>query len=289
MKKWKTLLLILIFLAGLSLLLYPSVSNYWNSLRQSRLVSKYMEDVSKLENQEKLRILEEAEAYNRELAKTKSHFVLSPEERERYENTLDVSGTGVMGYLEIPRIGVSLPIYHGTENVVLEFAVGHLEGSSVPVGGPDTHSVLTGHTGLPSARLLTDLEDLEIGDIFYVQIMDETLTYEIDQRRVVLPEVTKDLEIVEGEDYCTLVTCTPYRVNSHRLLVRGHRIETARSAMMRFSADAIQIDPLIVFPFLAAPILLILFLLLMLRPKRSKDRKARIEALMKNSRPDDQA
>lgn len=281
MKKWKTIALILIFLAGLSLLLYPAVSNYWNSLRQSRLVSQYMEDVSKLEDAEKTRIFTEAVAYNEDLAKQKLHFTLTPEEQERYENTLDVSGTGVMGYLEIPKIDVSLPIYHGTEKVVLEFAVGHLEGSSLPVGGPSTHAVLTGHTGLPSARLLTDLEDLELGDIFYVQIMDETLTYEVDQRRIVLPEVVKDLAIEEGEDYCTLVTCTPYRINSHRLLVRGHRIETAQSAMMRFSADAIQIDPVLVIPFLAAPILLLLFLLLMLRPNHAKNREKALEALKK--------
>lgn len=268
MKKWQTFVLILIFLAGLSLLLYPPLSNYWNSLRQSRLVSQYMQDVSRLADDQKNELLEDAREYNRELARHPLHFNLSAEEQEQYEQTLDVSGTGVMGYLEIPKIEVSLPIYHGTEEVVLEFAVGHLAGTSLPVGGENTHAVLTGHTGLPSSRLLTDLEDLEIGDIFFVQIMEETLTYEVDQIHVVLPENTRDLTIVDGEDLCTLVTCTPYGVNTHRLLVRGHRIATKPETMMRFSADALQIDPMIVMPFLAAPILLLLFLLAMLRPRR---------------------
>ena len=282
MKKWKTLLLILVFLAGLSLLLYPPISNYWNSLHQARIVSSYMENVSRMESVRKLELFEAADVYNRELAAQPTHFQLTPEEQERYENTLDVSGTGVMGYLEIPKINVSLPIYHGTETTVLEFAIGHLAGTSLPVGGESTHAVLTGHTGLPSSRLLTDLNQMEVGDIFYVQIMDETLTYEVDQIRKVLPEKTKDLEITEGEDYCTLVTCTPYGINTHRLLVRGHRIETARTAIMKFSADALQIEPLVVIPFLAAPILLVLFLLVMLKPNRSKKIEKQLRELKDN-------
>ena len=178
-----------------------------------------------------------------------------------------------------PKIEVSLPIYHGTEENVLEFAVGHLEGSSLPVGGESTHSVLTGHTGLPSARLLTDMSELEEGDIFYVQIMDETLTYEVDQIRKVLPEVINDLAIEEGKDYCTLVTCTPYGINTHRLLVRGHRIETARQAMMRFSANALEIDHMLVIPFLATPVLLLLFLMTMLKPNRKKQRSEQLQKL----------
>ncbi len=270
MKKWTTTLLVLVFLAGLSLLLYPPISNYWNSLRQSRLVSEYMENVSQMENEKKAGLFEEARTYNKELAAQPTHFNLTEEEQLRYESTLDVSGTGVMGYLEVPKISVSLPIYHGTEETVLEFAIGHLAGTSLPVGGASTHSVLTGHTGLASSRLLTDLNKMEIGDIFLVQIMDETLTYEVDQIRKVLPEVTKDLEIEKGHDYCTLVTCTPYGLNTHRLLVRGHRIETAKGAVMKFSADAIRIEPLVMMPILAGPILLILFILAMVKPNRSK-------------------
>ena len=279
MKKWTTFLLVLLFLAGLSLLLYPTVSNYVNSLHQSRLVADYMHGVSELSDDRKTNLFSQAESYNRYLAEYPMHLTLSEAELAEYRGVLDVSGTGVMGYLEIPKIGVSLPIYHGTEETVLEFAVGHLPGTSVPVGGPSTHAVITGHTGLPSARLLTDVEKLDPGDIFYVQIMDETLTYEVDQIRVVLPEVTKDLEIAPGEDYVTILTCTPYGVNSHRLLVRGHRIETAKENIMRFAADALQIDPLIVMPFLAAPILLLIFLLVMLAPNREKKRKQTMSKL----------
>ena len=279
MKKWQTVVLFILLLAGLSLLLYPGVSDYINSLRQSRLVAEYMQNVSQLEDTKKLAFWEEANAYNRKLAEYPMHFNLTEQELAEYESTLDVSGTGVMGYLEIPKIEVSLPIYHGTEEVVLEFAVGHLAGTSLPVGGESTHAVLTGHTGLPSARLLSDLERLERGDIFFVQILDETLTYEVDQILTVLPEVTQYLAIEEGRDFCTLVTCTPYGVNTHRLLVRGKRIETKKGTMMRFSADALLVDPLVVMPFLAAPILLLIFLLLMLRPSPSKKRKKQLEAL----------
>ena len=282
MKKWRTLLLILVFLAGLSLLLYPPISNYLNSLRQSRLVSDYMENVSQMEGTRKQEILEEAYAYNRDLAAQPFHLNLSEEEKERYKNILNVSVTGVMGYLEIPKIDVALPIYHGTDEEILQIAVGHLAGTSIPVGGESTHAVLTGHTGLPSARLLTDLKDLVQGDIFYLQIMDDTLTYEVDQIRKVLPEVTEDLQITPGEDYCTLVTCTPYGINTHRLLIRGHRVETEKSVTMRFSANALQIDPLVVMPFLYVPILLILFLLVMIKPNRSKNIEKQLKELQEN-------
>ena len=280
MKRWQTALLVLIFFAGLSLLVYPSFSDYWNSLRQSRLVAEYMGNVSSLAEKQKQVFFEDAAAYNEELAQLPMHFNLTPEEQVRYENTLDVSGTGVMGYLEVPKINVSLPIYHNTDKAILEFAIGHLAGTSLPVGGPSTHAVLTGHTGLPSARLLTDLEELELGDVFYVQVMTETLTYEVDQIRTVLPEVTKDLAIVPGEDYCTLVTCTPYGVNTHRLLVRGHRIETAKEATLRYAADAIMIDPLIVVPCLAAPLLLIIFILVMIQPNWGKKRKETVREIL---------
>lgn len=280
MKRWQTALLVLVFFAGLSLLLYPTFSDYWNSLRQSRLVAEYMGNVSSLAEKQKQSFFDEANAYNEDLAKQPMHFNLNAEELVRYENTLDVSGTGVMGYLEVPRINVSLPIYHSIDKEVLEFAIGHLPGSSMPVGGPSTHAVLTGHTGLPSARLLTDLEELDIGDVFYIQIMTETLTYEVDQIRKVLPEVTKDLAITPGEDYCTLVTCTPYGVNSHRLLVRGHRIETTKEASLHFVADAIMIDPLIVVPVLAAPILLLIFILVMIQPNWGKKRKETVREIM---------
>ena len=279
MKKWKTLLLILIFLAGLSLLLYPPISNYVNSMNSTRLVADYVENVSQMEGVRRQEILEEAYAYNKELAARPFRLGLSDEEQERYEKILDVSGTGVMGYVEIPKIDISLPIYHGTGDEILETAIGHLAGTSIPVGGESTHSVLTGHTGLPRAKLFTDIRELAEGDIFNIQILNETLTYEVDQIRKVLPGVTEDLVITEGEDYCTLLTCTPYGINTHRLLIRGHRIETERTAIIRLSANALQIDPLVVIPFMALPILLILFLLVMLKPTRSKNIEKQLKEL----------
>lgn len=282
MKKWKTLLLILIFLAGLSLLLYPPISNYVNTLNSTRLVADYVDNVSRMESERKQEILGEAYAYNKELALKPFHLGLSEEEQVRYEKILDVSGTGVMGYIEIPKVGISLPIYHGTGDEILETAVGHLAGTSIPVGGESTHAVLTGHTGLSSAKLFTDIRELVEGDIFNIQILNETLTYEVDQIRKVLPGVTEDLVITEGEDYCTLLTCTPYGVNTHRLLIRGHRIETERSTMMRLSANALQIDPLVVMPFLYVPLLLILFLLVMIKPTRSKKIEKQLKELQEN-------
>lgn len=282
MKKWKTLLLVLVFLVGLSLLLYPTISNYVNSMRTTRLVADYMDNVSRMENTRKLEILEEAYAYNRDLAARPFQLGLDGDDLKRYNEVLNVNQTGVMGYLMIPKIDVSLPIYHGTENEVLQLAVGHLTGTSIPVGGESTHSVLTGHTGLPSALLLTDLREMAEGDVFHIQIMDETLTYEVDQIKKVLPQVTEDLKITKGQDYCTLLTCTPYGSNTHRLLVRGHRIATEASVTVRLSANALQVDPLVVIPFLYVPILLILFLLVMLKPTRSKKIKKKLKEMQQN-------
>ena len=195
---------------------------------------------------------------------------MTDEERAQYESLLNVSGNGIIGYIEIPSINCSLPIYHGTDEAILQIAVGHIEGTSLPVGGSGTHCVLSGHRGLPSARLFTDLDKMVIGDTFLMRVLDETLTYEVDQIRIVLPYEMDDLEIEEGKDYCTLVTCTPYGINSHRLLVRGHRIENQEEAQaIRITADAMQIEPLLVAPIVAIPMLLILLVILLL-PKKSK-------------------
>ena len=195
---------------------------------------------------------------------------MTDEERTKYESLLNVSGYGIIGYIEIPSINCSLPIYHGTDEAILQIAVGHIEGTSLPVGGSGTHCVLSGHRGLPSARLFTDLDKMVIGDTFLMRVLDETLTYEVDQIRIVLPYEMDDLEIEEGKDYCTLVTCTPYGINSHRLLVRGHRIENQEEAQaIRITADAMQIEPLLVAPIVAIPMLLILLVILLL-PKKSK-------------------
>lgn len=274
MKKKKgnftTLLLILVLLAGLSLLLYPSVSDYWNSFHQTRAIATYAEEVANLNQDQYDEIWAAAESYNVSLTNRVNAYLLSDAQKEEYQQLLNVSGLGVMGYIEIPSIDCSLPIYHGTEESVLQIAVGHLEWSSLPVGGESTHCVLSGHRGLPSAKLFTNLDKLQTGDIFMLRVLDNVLTYEVDQILIVEPQETGALRIKEGKDYCTLVTCTPYGINTHRLLVRGHRIDNIEEAKtVRVTADAIQIEPLLVAPVVAIPILLLLLILLLL-PKRPK-------------------
>ena len=259
-----TILLILILLAGLSLLLYPTVSDYWNSFHQSRAIASYAEQVAEIDSDTYEQLWADAQAYNRSLIGKVGRYDMTDEERAKYESLLDVSGNGIIGYIEIPTIKCSLPIYHGTDEAILQIAVGHIEGTSLPVGGSGTHCVLSGHRGLPSARLFTDLDKMVVGDTFMMRVLDETLTYEVDQIRIVLPNEMDDLEIEEGKDYCTLVTCTPYGINSHRLLVRGHRIENQVEAQdIRVTSDAIQIEPLIVAPIVALPMLLALLIILL--------------------------
>ena len=275
MKKKKgnfiTILLVLILLVGLSLLLYPSVSDYWNSLHQTKAIATYVEEAANLNQDQYDEIWAAAERYNASLTDRNNAYVLSDAQKEEYERLLNVSGLGVMGYLEIPSIDCSLPIYHGTEESVLQIAVGHLEWSSLPVGGESTHCVLSGHRGLPSAKLFTNLDKLQAGDIFMLRVLDEVLTYEVDQILIVEPQETGALRIEEGKDYCTLVTCTPYGINTHRLLVRGHRIDNLEEVKtVRVTADAVQIEPMLVAPMVAIPILLVLLLLLLLPRCRKK-------------------
>lgn len=270
-KKSTTIILILIFLVGLSLLLYPSVSDYWNSFTQSRAIASYVEAVANMDGNEYDHLWQLAYDYNASLNQRGNNFTLSDRQREEYEDLLNVSGNGVMGYVEVPAIDVSLPIYHGTDEGVLQVAVGHLEWTSLPVGGESSHCVVSGHRGLPSARLFTDLDRLVVGDVFLFHVLDETLTYEVDQILIVEPHETDALTIIEGQDLCTMVTCTPYGVNSHRLLVRGHRIENQEEVQtVRVTSDAIQIDPNIVAPVVAAPMLLILLIALMIPKKRRR-------------------
>lgn len=231
MKKGKitTILLLVIFLAGLSLLLYPTVSNFWNSLHQSRAIVDYTQQVEEMGQQEYDDMWAAAEAYNQSLAENPDRFTMSREEKERYKGLLDISDTGMMGYLDIPSIHVSMPIYHTTEEGILQVAAGHLEGSSLPTGGAGTHCVLSGHRGLPSARLFTDLDQMEEGEVFTLRILNRTMTYQVDQILIVDPYDMEPLAIDPDQDYCTLVTCTPYGINTHRLLVRGHRIPNLES------------------------------------------------------------
>ena len=265
-----TLFLILILLAGLSLLLYPSLSDYWNSFHQTKAIASYSEEVANLDETQYEKMWEAAKAYNQALAESDNFFLLTDEQKEEYEELLNVSGSGIMGYIEIPSIDCSLPVYHGTDEAVLQIAVGHLDWTSLPVGGASTHCVISGHRGLPSAKLFTSLDKLTEGDIFMLRVLDEVLTYEVDQILIVEPQDISALRIEEGKDYCTLVTCTPYGINTHRLLVRGHRIENIEAAKtVRITADAIQIEPLLVAPIVAIPILLILLIGLLI-PRKTK-------------------
>ena len=268
-----TVLLVIILLAGLSLLLYPSVSDYWNSFHQSKAITQYAEQVADLNKDQYAEIWDAAADYNVSLLGRANSFLLSDDQKKAYKQLLNVSGDGIMGYIEIPGIQCSLPIYHGTEESALQVAVGHLEWTSLPVGGGSTHCVLSGHRGLPSAKLVTNLDKLVIGDVFMLRILDEVLTYEVDQILIVEPQETAALKIVEGQDYCTLVTCTPYGINTHRLLVRGHRIDNIPEAKaVPVTADAMQIEPMLVAPIVAIPILLVLFVALMIPGhKKHKD------------------
>lgn len=237
-KHISTIIIALIFLAGLGFLLYPTVSNLWNRAHQSRAIATYTKQVEKLDDSQNKEMLKAARKYNKSLLKKSDHWKLSKKDKKKYESLLDVSGTGIMGYIEVPKIDCSLPIYHGTDEGALQIAIGHLEESSLPVGGKSTHCVLSGHRGLPSARLFTDLDQMEEGDVFVLNVLGRKLAYEVDQIKVVLPDEMSDLEIVQGKDLCTLVTCTPYGINTHRLLVRGHRTKYIEETVVRVQKEA---------------------------------------------------
>lgn len=269
--KASTIILFVVFLIGLSLLLYPSVSDYWNSFRQSRVISSYSQAVAGMDDEEYEQLWAEAQSYNRLLHTQQNGFSTSSEMKEQYDSLLNPGNDGVMGYIEIPSINVKLPIYHGTEDAELQVGVGHLEWTSLPVGGVGTHCALSGHRGLPSAKLLSNLDQMKEGDVFYLRILGNTLTYEVDQIRIVDPEDVSQLKVEEGKEFCTLVTCTPYGVNTHRLLVRGQRIENPdQIADVRVTADAIQIEPIFVAPLVATPVLLMLLVVLLVYTRKKK-------------------
>lgn len=258
MRNRKTVIpLVLALIAGLAMLAYPTVSDWWNTLHQSRLIAGYADTVARMDDESYGEYLARARAYNETLRRDDGRFQPTAREHARYESLLDVTGDGIMGYIEIPSLDVSLPIYHGTDDTVLQVAAGHVEGSSLPVGGPGTHCVISGHRGLPSARLFTDLDRLREGDTFTLHVLDETLTYEVDRIRIVDPSDVTDLRIEEGRDLCTLVTCTPYGINTQRLLVRGHRV-TGDVSAGRVAADATLVDPMIVaVPLAVLPLTLL--------------------------------
>ena len=272
-KRLSTVILVLVFLTGLSLLLYPTVSDYWNSFHQSRAIASYDSEVAALDNTDYETLWTAAQDYNRRLARQENPLVQSEEDLAEYEDLLNLDGTGAMGYIEIPELKVSLPIYHGVDEGVLQVAVGHIPGTSLPTGGEGTHCVLSGHRGLPSAKLFTNLDQLCEGDTFLLRVLDETLTYEVDQILIVEPHEVEPLAIDPGQDYCTLVTCTPYGINTHRLLVRGHRVanaETESASDVRVTADAIQIDTTAVAPLVAVPLLLLLLLGMLFKTRKHR-------------------
>ena len=268
--KGSTLVLLLLFFIGLSVLLYPSVSNYWNKRTQSETIIDYETMLEQTPKADYTAQFDAASAYNDALYRL-SFPLLEYASLTDYDEILNVNGNGMMGYVTISKIGVELPLYHVTDSTVLNVAIGHLEGSSLPVGGESTHAVLSAHRGLPSARLFTDLDRLEVGDVFTVTVLDRVCTYEVDQIRIVQPDDVGELQIVPGKDYCTLLTCTPYGINTERLLVRGVRIETQSHSVIRITSDGYRIDTLIVTPIVALPMLVVLMLIVLFKPVKRKN------------------
>ena len=264
MKKSKIgILLVLMLFVGVCGLLYPSVSQYWNSKTQSRAVANYQDILASIKPEDYTAYFDAAYQYNEDLGALNSPLTDYPQ-LTNYESILNISGSGIMGYITIPKIGIELPIYHSIRNEVLNIACGHMEGTSLPVGGESTHCVLSAHRGLPHAKLFTDLDKMELGDTFTLTVLNQTLTYQVDQIKIVRPNEIDDVQIVAGEDFCTLLTCTPYGINSHRLLVRGSRIENA-APKLYVTSNAFKIDSLVATPVVAAPILLILLIILMVK------------------------
>ena len=272
-KKFGNLILVLIMLIGVGLLVYPTFRAWWNSFPQSRAIAGYTAAVANMDREEFDRMWAEAEAFNTYLSQKSGRFNLSEQELETYNSILDVTGTGIMGYIDIPSIKISLPVYHGTDEAILQIAIGHIIGTSFPIGGEGSHCAVSGHRGLPSAKLFTDIDKLQAGDKFLLQVLDRTLTYEVDQIRIVLPQELQDLEIDPYSDYCTLITCTPYGVNTHRLLVRGHRVDNDNTDATRVTADAMRFEPVIVAPLVAAPILFILLIYVLISTSRWNKRR----------------
>lgn len=266
-----TIILLISFFIGLSVLLYPTISSYWNSKTQSEAIVDYEKMLAAHKPEDFSAIFEEAEQYNQSLNALEFPLHDYREIEEAYWKTLDISGTGMMGYINIPKISQELPVYHGTSDDVLGAAVGHLQGSSLPIGGESTHCVVSAHRGLATAVLFTYLDRMEVGDTFYFTILDRTITYEVDQIHIVEPEDIELIKLEEGKEYCTLVTCTPYGINTQRLLVRGHQVDTSQKQSIYINNEAYRIDTLVVMPFVALPIITILLIYVMLKPIKKEE------------------
>ena len=267
-KNLSTVFFAAVLVVGLCIFLYPSVSNYLNGLKQSKAIADYNTALDSMTPEDYSSFWQTAILYNEKLASGVMDFNLTDEEMEEYNTILDPTGTGIIGYLEIENIGVNLPIYHGVEESVLSVGIGHLPGTSFPTGTASTHTVLSGHRGLPSSELLTNLDQMIEGDTFLLHIMDQVFAYEVDSINIVLPNETESLYIYDGEDYVTLVTCTPYGVNTHRLLVRGKRVDYNQEERLIITADATMYSTLTVAIFIAVPILLVIFIVFMIRTSK---------------------
>jgi len=271
MKKGRALnvVLVIALLAGISLLLYPGIADLFNRQHQTKAVASYVDHVEQLNQIDYETFKSAAEDYNTNILPKNSEYILSDEMKATYNSLLNIDGSGIMGYVDIPTAEITLPIYHGTEDDVLRVGAGHLEWTSLPVGGEGTHCVLSGHRGLPSARLFTDLDKLEVGDCFMLHVIDEVLTYEVDQILIVEPDTVEALAVCEGEDLCTLMTCTPYGLNTHRIMIRGKRIETKEETVKtHITSEAVQIEPLLMAPIAAIPLLFILFIIFFFHDRR---------------------
>ena len=282
-KHLTTLILLFMVVLGAGLIAYPTFADWWNSFHQSRAVASYAEAVSVMDYSHYDEIIYGAEEYNRQLAQTGFQLEMSEEQLAWYNEELDITGTGIMGYIDIPKIKITLPIYHGVSESVLQVAIGHIEGTSLPVGGASSHCVVSGHRGLPSAKLFTDIDKLVTGDTWTVTVLNRTYTYEVDQIRVVEPTDLSVLQIEEGKDYCTLVTCTPYGINTHRLLVRGHRIENAQGEALVI-ADALQINTVFIAPFIAVPLIVFMIIYMLISTSyesRMKKKRQRADAALR--------
>ena len=267
--KKSTIILLVSFFIGLSVLLYPSISSYWNAKTQSEAIVDYEAMLSQYKPEDYTALFEEADAYNKSLSQLDEPLVEHNRLKD-YNSILNIGGTGMMGYITIPKISQELPVYHGTSDGVLSVAVGHLQGTSLPVGGESTHCVVSAHRGLPTAVLFTHLDRMEIGDIFYFTILDRTITYQVDQIRIVEPDDTSLIQIKDGKDYCTLLTCTPYGINTQRLLVRGHQVDETQTRNLYVSNEAYHIEPLIVMPIVALPIIFVLLIYVMFAPVKKE-------------------
>lgn len=281
-----TIVLIIMLLVGLSVMLYPTVSDWWNSKVQTQAVARYNDAVAQMDDGETERLIRQAHDYNEKLSKVYAPLS-NPDAVADYDDILNISGTGIMGYISIPFIKVELPIYHGTSEEVLNIASGHLKGTSLPVGGNNTHAVISAHRGLPSAKLFTDLDQLVEGDTFTINVLGEVYTYEIEEILTVRPEEVDKLAIIPNSDYVTLMTCTPYGINTHRLLLRSHRIETTYHYDVKVVADATQVDPMLAVPAIALPFLIILVCFWVISGKKKSEISGQraFELLTKKDKP----